>query len=74
MAPSQLRKGTPTSALLDRKIVVPAFSPNGEMNVQSIKDLQQWYVDNGFVQNPVPLDEFFDTSYLDYALSVVGRR
>jgi NitT/TauT family transport system substrate-binding protein len=57
-----------------RKIVVPAFSPNGEMNVQSIKDLQQWYVDNGFVQNPVQLDEFFDTSYLDYALSVVGRR
>ena len=33
-----------------KKIVVPAFSPNGEMNVQSIKDLQQWYVDNGFVQ------------------------
>jgi NitT/TauT family transport system substrate-binding protein len=57
-----------------RKIVVPAFSPNGEMNVQSIKDLQQWYVDNGFVQNPVQLDEFFDTSYLEYGLSVVGRR
>jgi NitT/TauT family transport system substrate-binding protein len=57
-----------------RKIVVPAFSPNGEMNVQSIKDLQQWYVDHGFVQNPVALDEFFDTSYLEYGLSVVGRR
>jgi NitT/TauT family transport system substrate-binding protein len=57
-----------------RKIVVPAFSPNGEMNVQSIKDLQQWYVTNGFVQNPVALDEFFDTSYLEYGLSVVGRR
>jgi ABC-type nitrate/sulfonate/bicarbonate transport system substrate-binding protein len=57
-----------------RKIVVPAFSPNGEMNTQSIKDLQQWYVANGFVQNPVALDEFFDTSYLDYGLSVVGRR
>jgi DNA gyrase/topoisomerase IV subunit A len=31
-------------------------------------------VANGFVQNPVALDEFFDTSYLDYGLSVVGRR
>ena len=41
-----------------RKIVVPASDPNGEMNVQSIKDLQQWYVDNGFVQTPVALDEF----------------
>ncbi|HLH25023.1 MAG TPA: ABC transporter substrate-binding protein [Chloroflexota bacterium] len=57
-----------------KKIVVPAFSPNGEMNVQSIKDLQQWYVDHGFVQNPVALDEFFDTSYLDYGLGVVGRQ
>jgi NitT/TauT family transport system substrate-binding protein len=57
-----------------KKIVVPAFEPNGQMNVQSIKDLQQWYVDNGLVQTPAALDEFFDTSYLDYALGVVGRR
>jgi NitT/TauT family transport system substrate-binding protein len=57
-----------------RKIVVPAFDPNGQMNVQSIKDLQQWYVDNGFVQTPVALDAFFDTSYLDHALGSVGRR
>ena len=56
------------------KIVVPAFSPNGEMNAQSIKDLQQWYVENGFVQTPVALDEFFDTSYLEHALGIVGRR
>jgi len=57
-----------------KKIVVPAFEPNGQMNVQSIKDLQQWYVDNGLVQTPAALDEFFDTSYLDYALAIVGRR
>src|SRR5262249_15862313 len=49
-----------------RKIVVPAFDPNGQMNAQSIKDLQQWYVENGFVQTPVALDEFFDTSYLEH--------
>src|SRR4051812_17973429 len=57
-----------------RKIVVPAFDANGQMNAQSIKDLQQWYVENGFVQTPVALDEFFDTSYLEHALGIVGRR
>jgi NitT/TauT family transport system substrate-binding protein len=57
-----------------RKIVVPAFDTNGQMNAQSIKDLQQWYVENGFVQTPVALDEYFDTSYLEHALGVVGRR
>jgi NitT/TauT family transport system substrate-binding protein len=57
-----------------RKIVVPAFDANGQMNPQSIKDLQQWYVENGFVQTPVALDEFFDTSYLEHALGIVGRR
>lgn len=59
---------------LYKKIVVPAFNPNGGMDVQSTKDLQQWYVDNGFVQTPVALDEFFDTSYLENALATVGRR
>jgi NitT/TauT family transport system substrate-binding protein len=57
-----------------KKIVVPAFDPNGDMEAQSIKYLQQWYVDNGFVQTPAALDEFFDRGYLDYALGVVGRR
>ena len=36
-----------------KKIVVPSMDPNGQMLVQSVKDQQQWYVDNGFVPTPV---------------------
>jgi hypothetical protein len=43
------------------------------MLVQSMKDLQQWYVDNGFVQTPANLDQAIDTSYLEGALSAIGR-
>jgi NitT/TauT family transport system substrate-binding protein len=57
-----------------QKMVVPAIDPNGRMIVQTVKDLQQWFVDNGFVQTPVSLDEYFDTSYADYAVSVLGAR
>ncbi|MCL5960816.1 MAG: ABC transporter substrate-binding protein [Chloroflexi bacterium] len=59
---------------LYKKIVVPAFDPNGKMDVESIKALQQFYVEKGHVTQPVKVEQFFDTSYLDYALSTLGRR
>ena len=65
-----------TKSPVGTRVVIYAAKPGMVIGRrgQSIKDLQQWYVANGFVQNPVALDEFFDTSYLDYGLSVVGRR
>ncbi len=57
-----------------KKIVAPAIDPNGQMIVETVKELQQWFVDNGFVPTPVDVDEYFDISYVDYALSVIGRR
>ena len=57
-----------------KKIVVPLVDPNGQMIVETVKDLQQWFVDNGFVPTPVNVEEYFDTSYIDYAVSVLGRR
>ncbi|HLH21746.1 MAG TPA: ABC transporter substrate-binding protein [Chloroflexota bacterium] len=57
-----------------KKIVVPAIDPNGEMIVQTVKEQQQWYVDHGFVPTPVDVDEYFDPSYAEYAVSVIGRR
>ncbi|HZS00463.1 MAG TPA: ABC transporter substrate-binding protein [Chloroflexota bacterium] len=57
-----------------KKIVIPAIDPNGQMIVQSVRDLQQWFVDNGYVPTPVNVDEYFDTSFADYALSILGRR
>ncbi|HZR98546.1 MAG TPA: ABC transporter substrate-binding protein [Chloroflexota bacterium] len=57
-----------------KKIVVPAMDPNGQMLVDSVKAQQQWYVENGFVPTPVNVDEYFDPSYAEYAVSVIGRR
>jgi NitT/TauT family transport system substrate-binding protein len=56
------------------KVVMPAMDPNGKLNIQSIKDYEQWFADNGYVPKPVPLDDFFDTSYADAALATLGRR
>jgi ABC-type nitrate/sulfonate/bicarbonate transport system substrate-binding protein len=57
-----------------RKIVVPAMDPNGQTLTDSVKAQQQWYVENGFVPTAVNVDEFFDSSYAEYAVSVIGRR
>jgi NitT/TauT family transport system substrate-binding protein len=57
-----------------KKIVVPAMDPNGQMLVDSVKAQQQWYVENGFVPTAVNVDEYFDPSYAEYAVSVIGRR
>jgi DNA gyrase/topoisomerase IV subunit A len=50
------------------------MDPNGQMLVDSVKSQQQWYVENGFVPTPVNVDEYFDPSYAEYAVSVIGRR
>jgi NitT/TauT family transport system substrate-binding protein len=57
-----------------KKIVVPLVDPNGQMITETVGSLQQWFVDNGFVSTPVNVEEYFDTSYADYAVSVLGRR
>jgi NitT/TauT family transport system substrate-binding protein len=57
-----------------KKIVVPAMDPNGQMLVDTVKAQQQWYVENGYVSTPVNVDEYFDPSYAEYAVSVIGRR
>jgi NitT/TauT family transport system substrate-binding protein len=57
-----------------KKIVVPALDPNGQMIVSSVRDLQQWFVDNNLVPTPVNVDDYFDPSFADYALSILGRR
>jgi hypothetical protein len=55
-------------------MVLPEFAPNAQMNVESVREQMQWFVANGFIPNPVTLDDYFDPSYLDYAVGVLGRR
>jgi hypothetical protein len=53
---------------------LPAFDMNGQLDVQSMQDIQQWFVDNQYVRTPADLSKVVDTSYLDYAIGQLGRR
>lgn len=53
---------------------LPAFDVNAEMNVTSMADIQQWFVDNKYVSAAADLNKVVDTTYLDYALSQEGKR
>jgi NitT/TauT family transport system substrate-binding protein len=53
---------------------LPGFDPNGELLIGALKEQQQWWVDRAVLDAPVDLDRIYDRTYLDYALSVVGRR
>ena len=56
------------------KIQLPWFDPNGAMNIQSMKDMQQWFVDNSYVQTPANMDTTVDMSYADAAVAQLGKR
>lgn len=54
--------------------VPQTFDPNGAILLDALKTNQQWYVDNGFIQTPVNLDAAWDPTYIEYAVSVLGKR
>lgn len=56
------------------KIMLPWFDPNAAMNVQSMKDMQQWFVEQGVVQTPANIDATVDMSYADAAVAKLGKR
>ena len=55
-------------------MAVPAFDLNGEILLDELKENQKWWVERGAIETPVDLDQIYDRSYLDHAVSVVGRR
>ena len=59
---------------LFKKMTLIVNNLNGEPDIESLKTQQKWYADHGFVQTITPLDPFFDRSFLDHALAVVGKR
>lgn len=49
------------------------FRPDGTMNLESILDFQNWAVENGLMDSIVPIDEFWDDSFIEYASDVLGN-
>jgi NitT/TauT family transport system substrate-binding protein len=62
------KTGTETRPELLYKYPWPARSPNGAINVDSLLDMQAWFVKNKMSNVEFPADRVVDTSYVDNAL------
>ncbi|HLH22083.1 MAG TPA: ABC transporter substrate-binding protein [Chloroflexota bacterium] len=59
-------------ALLKR--LHPTWSdPNGAVNVDTLRDVQRWYIGRGEQTGEVDFDRVIDMSFVDYALQRLGR-
>ena len=47
--------------------------PNGTLNVDSLQDVQRWYVGRGEQTGEVDFGRVVDMSFVDYAISRLGR-
>ena len=64
-------KTEPRKELLE-KYPWPARSPNGGINIDSMLDMQSWFVKNKMSNSEFPADRIVDKSYVDYAVSKLG--
>jgi NitT/TauT family transport system substrate-binding protein len=55
------------------RIALSSVDPNGVINLQSLADMQAFFIDNGQQPKPVELSQFVDRSYLDSALARLGH-
>lgn len=54
--------------------VVPVgLSPNGALNVQSLKDDAQWYLQQGYLKEMPDIDAIVDQSYAQRAVKILGE-
>lgn len=68
---------TKYTRIRDRKIyeaVVPVgLSPNGLVNVQSLKEDAQWYFKQGYLKKLPDIDTIVDLSYARRAVKALGE-
>jgi NitT/TauT family transport system substrate-binding protein len=67
-----IRSGAETRRELLTDYPWPARSPNGHINLDSMLDMQAWYVSNKFSTAHLPAARLLDTSYVDYAVQKLG--
>jgi NitT/TauT family transport system substrate-binding protein len=60
-------------AALYEAMLMPGLNPDGGINLSSIADAQQWWVDRGEIRDPVDVAQLWDGSYVDYAVGRLGR-
>ena len=43
------------------------------MNIQSIKDFQDWAMAKGYLDRAIPQDAFMDSSFIEHANKVLNK-
>jgi NitT/TauT family transport system substrate-binding protein len=64
--------GTERRPELLHKYPWPARSPNGQINLASMLDIQNWYVTNKLANKAFPAERLVDTSYVQNAVAKLG--
>jgi NitT/TauT family transport system substrate-binding protein len=54
-----------------RAICWPTLQDDGSINAESVLDFQQWAVDNELLEAVVPVETFWDSTFIDYANEVL---
>lgn len=57
--------------VLDRVVPV-GLHPDGALNVQSLKDDAQWFVEHGYLKTVPDMNAIVDLSYVEHAVKVLG--
>ncbi len=55
------------------KMVMPGIDPNGRVNLQSLSEQQDWYLQKGSQKTRVDLSKVVDNQYVDWAVQKLGR-
>lgn len=58
-------------AVLDQVVPV-GLHPDAALNVQSLKDDAQWFVEQGYLKSPPEMSTIVDLSYVEHAKEVLG--
>jgi NitT/TauT family transport system substrate-binding protein len=67
-----IRTGTETRPELLHKYPWPARSPDGQINIASMLDMQSWFVKNKMSNSEFPAERVVDTSYVEDARRKLG--
>jgi len=67
-----VKSGTERRPELLHKYPWPARSPNGQINVASMLDIQSWYLKSKMISAQFPAERLMDMSYLQNAVQKLG--
>ena len=67
-----VKSGTERRPVLLQKYPWPARSPNGQINIASMLDIQNWYLKSKMINAKFPAERLMDMSYVEHAIQRLG--